>query len=339
MAVPKKVAIVLAGAVAKGAFEAGALQALAAANVEIVRIVASSSGALNGTLLAHAVRNRDLVRGTQTLVDVWRDRAGWLDVFELSLRDVIKLDGVSNQAKILGLLRQYVSPVTITNPAPIQLRMIVAPLAGTAGSIGDRAATTYEAIRDFDGTAFDSTANLERLFNAATASSAFPVLFAPVAVDGLGPCIDGGVVNNTPIKWAVDGEVGATVDAVVVVSSSVELRTQPTADVHGIALVGHLAEMLIEERLYRDLRESEATNEMIDRLAALVTAGTLTADQLAAVWDALALETKRHVDVIEIRPVSPLSGSAFTGFFNAKVRADHLAAGLARGTDVLRSFA
>jgi hypothetical protein len=37
--------------------------------------------------------------------------------------------------------------------------------------------------------------------------------------------------------------------------------------------------------------------------------------------------------------VQPLSGSAFTGFFNAKVRADHLAAGFARGTDVLRSFA
>jgi len=36
---------------------------------------------------------------------------------------------------------------------------------------------------------------------AATASAGLPIVFAPVTVDGLGPCIDGGTVNNTPMKW------------------------------------------------------------------------------------------------------------------------------------------
>jgi NTE family protein len=63
----KTIAIVLAGAVARGAFEAGVIRALADADVKIVRIVAASAGALNGTVLASAVRERKVRAGAEAL--------------------------------------------------------------------------------------------------------------------------------------------------------------------------------------------------------------------------------------------------------------------------------
>lgn len=339
MAVPKKVAVVLAGAVAKGAFEAGAIQALAEANVQIVRIVASSSGALNGAVLAGAIRSGMVEQGAATLVSLWNDRAEWYEVFDVSLVDIFKRDGISSQAKLIDLLRSYVTPTPPSAvTSPIQLRLIVAPIDGTPGTIGERTATTYESIQTFDGEAFDAKDRLEDVFAAATASAAFPLLFAPVNLPGLGPCVDGGVVNNTPIKWALDGAVGADVEAIVVVSSSVELRTKPTENTHGTALVGHLADMLIGERLFRDLREATTSNAVIDRLADLVHTGVLTSEQLGAVFEALAWDSRRRVEVVQIRPTEALHGSAFSGFFDSKLRKAHIAAGLARGRDVLRAF-
>ena len=80
------------------------------------------------------------------------------------------------------------------------------------------------------------------MFAAATASAGLPIVFAPVEVDGLGPCLDGGMVNNTPMKWALDSKVGAEVDAIVVVATSVELATQPAAELGALGIVGHFAE-------------------------------------------------------------------------------------------------
>src|SRR4051812_31969664 len=106
----RTIAVVLAGAVAKGAFEAGVIRALVRADVKIVRIVAASSGALNGTVLASSVRNRDLVRGAEALVALWRDHAEWSEVFHASIRDVLKRDGVSDQKRLLALLRDHIRP-------------------------------------------------------------------------------------------------------------------------------------------------------------------------------------------------------------------------------------
>src|SRR5215468_7254604 len=57
------IAVVLAGAVAKGAFEAGAIRALADADVQVLRVIGASSGALNGTVLAASVARRELQDG------------------------------------------------------------------------------------------------------------------------------------------------------------------------------------------------------------------------------------------------------------------------------------
>jgi len=334
----KTIAIVLAGAVARGAFEAGVIEALAEADVKIVRIIAASAGALNGTVLASAVRGRNVRAGAAALHGLWRDHATWSEVFHVSLRDILARDGISDQKQLLRLLNQHVKLSQPADPADINLRIVVAPLNGCRGSIGGHPATSFESICDFDTTAFASREALDGVFAAATASAGLPIVFAPVEIDGIGPCIDGGMVNNTPMKWALDGSIGAEIDAIVVVATSVELATEPAADLGALGMVGHFAEMLIDERLYRDLREAAQVNDTLARLDALVQSGVLDVAQRASVMAVLGWAGRRTVEIVQIRPTAALRGSAFSGFFHADVRTEQLAAGLARGRDVLRGL-
>jgi NTE family protein len=332
----KRIAVVLAGAVAKGAFEAGVIRALVRADVDIVRIVATSSGALNGTVLAAAVRAGDLVGGAERLATLWQDHAEWNEVFHTSFRDILRRDGLSDQARLLGLLRDHIAPSQPDRPRPVNLRLIVAALGGCAGSIGARPATTFESVRDFQGDDFGSPHGLAGVFAAAVASSAFPLVFAPVAVDGVGPCVDGGAVNNTPMKWALDGAIGASVDAVVVIATSVEQRADPPGGLTGLGALGsHLAEMLIDERLYRDLREAEQVNAALERLDLLGTTGVLDAAQFSSVLDALGWNLRRRVEIVPIRPAEELPGNPFSAFLHRDARVQYLDVGYRRGLEVL----
>jgi NTE family protein len=335
MAVRPKIAVVLAGAVAKGAYEAGVVQALARTDVEIVRIVAASSGALNGTLLASAVRTRQLQRGADLLAEVWREHAGWTDIFHPSFGDLVARRAVSDQSRVRELLRSRIPPVVLADADPINLRLLVAPLDGVSGTIGDHAATTSEAVCDFESDDFATAASLERVFATATASSAFPLVFAPVELEGLGPCVDGGAVNNTPVKWALEGTLGASLDAIVVVATTVELRTGTPQALHGFAYAGHLATMLIGERLYRDLREADRVNVQLGNLTTLVDTGVIDRAQLDRVLVALEWTRRRPVTIVQIRPLQELTGSSFAGFAEPALRRSYVDAGLARGLDVL----
>ncbi|MFT3693009.1 MAG: patatin-like phospholipase family protein [Kofleriaceae bacterium] len=325
-----RIAVVLAGAVAKGAFEAGVLHTLVRSNMQIVRIVGSSSGALNGTMLAAAVRSRDLEAGTQRLVELWRDHAEWNDVFHARFSLIHSLSGVSDQARLTALLKAQIPAAPALDE--IDLRLLVAPLFGVTGSIGDHPATTYESVQEFTSADFTTDAGLARVFTAATASSAFPFVFAPVTIDPIGPCVDGGAVNNTPMKLALEG---SAVDAIVVVTTTVELRQEPPTDLHGIQLASHLGGMLIGERLYRDLRETDDVNLSLTRLQQLVDDETLTPDQLDRVLAALGWTDRKPVRVIQIRPLAELPGSSFAGFFDPKLRATYIDEGARRAADVL----
>jgi NTE family protein len=332
---PKTVALVLAGAVAQGAFEVGVIRALVRTNVRIARIVATSSGALNGTVLAAALRRREPIAGGELLAELWRDHASWTEVFHVSFRDLFKREGLADQKRLRELLRDHIPPSQPVDPGEINLRLIVAALRGCPGRIGARSATTFESLCNFDSEDFATAAGLERVFTAAVASAALPLVFSPVEIDGLGPCVDGGAVNNTPMKWALDGPLGAQIDAVVVVSTSVEHRTA-TPDVSGLGpLAGHLVDMLIEERLYRDLRETAETNAGLTALDQMVASGKLTPALLGEIKQVLGLADRRAIDIVCIRPTNQLRGNAFAGFFDAGLRREYLEVGYDRGLAVL----
>lgn len=328
------VAIILAGAVAKGAFEAGALSVIADANVRVARIVAASSGALNGTYFAAAVRARRERAAAKELIELWEDHAAWSDVVHVNLADVASREGLSDSTKLHALLARSVRPTQVADPAPINLRLVVAPLAGAHGSIGSAAATTYEQVLEFDGPDFDDDASLDRMFTAAVASAAFPGLFAPAHVPDLGACVDGGTVNNTPIAHTLDGTVGASVDTIVVISATPLLAPPPRAELRGADLAGHLVEMLINERLYRDLREAEHRNQAVAALQRLGD-GALGGDQIIEVKRAHGWERVRPIQIVQIRPLAPLPGNSFSGFHDAACRSLYVRAGAERAQRVV----
>lgn len=314
-------AVVLAGGVAKGAFEAGALDVLIERGVRMSQVVGASSGALNATLLAAGIRAGRERDATARLVELWRDDGDWMHVFHLSLKDIVSRTGISDSKEILATVRREIPAMATAAVAPVRLRLVVATLRGAPATVSGHPATTFEGVLTFEGPDFDDDAARERIYEAAAASSAFPLLFHPVEVAGLGPCYDGGAVNNTPIQLAA----AEGLEQIILISPfPAVFRNMPALE--GVDLVSRLVDILIHERVYRDLKAADAANATITKLRALAAAGTLDDAQLAAVLATLEL---RPLRIITIRPPVELEGNSFTGFLHKKLREDYIAAGRA----------
>lgn len=307
-------AVVLAGAVANGAFEAGALEVLAGHGFRITRVLGASSGALNATLFARHLAAGEPRAGAARLVRLWTTQATWWRVFRPSLRGIATLSGISGQEGVLRLLRANVDPVAAP-AADVELRVVVTALRGQPGDIGGTRATTHEAVCRFGAEDFATRQRLDRVFRAAAASAAFPGAFVPPDVPDLGPCSDGGLVNNTPLKHVL----GEDVVRVVVVVPEPRVA-DPGVPAGAGALLGRVAGALVQERLYRDLREAAQVNDRLEALEALAPQFR-EPGLLERVKVAVGLAGARRLRIIEIRP-QRAPPNAFLGFFSRAVRDD-----------------
>jgi NTE family protein len=306
-------ALILPGAVSKGAYEAGVISVLAERGVQIDRIVATSSGALNGVAYAAGIRAGCEKEMAEKLTRAWIELGSWQEVLRFSPLDLLTGKGLSKPDGLLKMLRTLVVPCTHSQKREVELRIIVASLNGIHGSIGKSPASTYEKVIHFSGTDFDTAEGLERIFNATAAACAFPGLFSPVEIDGLGPCFDGGTVNNAPIAYALDE---GDIEEVIVPVPFLELLAQPVLP-RGLGFLNHLVDILINERLYRDLKDAEAVNGTVAALDTLVSSGVLNSQQLEAVNAILHI---RKVKITQIRPEESLGGTVFSGFFRESER-------------------
>lgn len=329
----KAAALILAGAVSKGAFEAGVLSVLAAHSetIPIRRVVGASSGALNGAVYAAGIRVGAERAAAAALEQLWEESASLHNAVKLDLRDLLELRGVGTADRILPLMRRAVTGLPSGEPRAVELCILLARLAGSIGQIAHEPATTYEYVDRFSEADFSNEAGLERVFQAALGSAAFPVLFAPVDVPGVGFCADGGAVNNTPIRVAL-GE--SDIERIIVVTAQPRVANHDDAEPTGIALVSLLADMLVNERLYRDLRTAEGVNETLRKLAALAKdpASSVVIEQVRALlgW--------KPLEIVQIRPELPLAGSAFHGFIDAQARREYVAAGRAAAEAALAAL-
>ena len=322
----KRTALILAGAVAKGAFEAGVLEVLSEhlERIPIVRIVAASSGALNGAVYATGIRHGSEHLVARRLVELWLHDAKWHNVLKVSPLDILHGVGVGTAGRLLPLLEHAVDDLPLVQRRPIALELVLTVLRGEAGDIAGTPATTFEHVADFRDEQFDTKAGRAEVFDAALGSGAFPLLFAPVDVSGVGSCIDGGVVNNTPIKRAIQG---GGVERVIVVTPE-PLRSPAPEPLRGTKLITQIAEIVINERLYRDLRDAEAINDYLRQLDALAERG-VPSDAIQKVKNIFGWVP---LEVVQIRPARPLDGSAFSAFskpdqLKAYVEAGRAAAG------------
>jgi len=326
-------AVVLAGAAVKGAFAAGALSVLsepdtrARIGVDVRRIVGASSGALNGAYYAAALHAGAEDGVGARLAQLWLDDATLAGSFDVSLRDLAAGLGLSSEKKIFTLLRDQITPSppgAARAARPVELRIVVTNLDGEPAEIDGEPATTYEHLFVAGGADFESADSLERVFTAVAASAAVPGAFAPVrmARDGAGTFAaqDGGIVNDSPLGHAL--APGLDVDRVFVIVPFPRVRDD-VADLRGLSMALHLLDVLVEERLFRDLRHAARVNRALGRLADAVP----DTGQRSAVLDALGWGGRRVATIVEIRPAVSLTGNAFSGFVSRDLRERYVQAG------------
>jgi predicted acylesterase/phospholipase RssA len=304
-------ALVLAGAVVKGAFSAGVLSVLtdpetkARTGIDVRRIVGSSSGALNGAYYAAAIRDGTEASAGQRLAQLWLDDATIRRALDFSVDDVVHGLGLSSTDKLLAVLREQIRPAT--GRMPIQLRIIVTNASGETIEVAGSPATTFEHIVDLADADFDTAASLERVFTAVAASSAMPGVFAPVPIEIGGRTVqgfDGGLVDDAPLGHALDGAPDIT--RVFVCTPFPRVRTEPP-ELHGLALASHIFDLLVQERLIRDLQ----------RVA----------------------DGRPDVQVVEIRPDADLPGNDFSGFVSLDLRRQYVQSGADAARRALASLA
>jgi predicted acylesterase/phospholipase RssA len=331
-------AFVLAGAGAKGAFTAGALSVLSEPvskerlGLDITRIVGASSGALNGVYYAAAIRAGDEAFAGERLAELWLEDASLGGAFDVSLRDIAAGLGVSSQDKILALLRSQIRPST--GREPIELRLVITNASGETVTIDGGPATTFEHVVDVGATDFDSPEGLERAFTAAVASAAIPGVFAPVSMSLGGRTVqamDGGIVDDAPLGRAL--ERAPDIARLFVCAPYPRVRAEPP-DLHGLALAWHVFDLLVQERLIRDLQRVENTNRVLGDLASLVP----DPDKRADLLHRLGWTGRRPVQIVEIRPDEELPGNAFSGFTSAELRQRYVSAGVDAARRVVGSL-
>lgn len=318
-----KTALVLAGAVAKGAFEAGVLSVLAERGIAIDAIVATSAGALNAAVYATGVRFGNERLAADVLSALWSDKAEWRQVLSPSLKGIFGKRGLSTTKALQRIVSDGMDSVAgapSSGKQLVSLQLVTTTLRGKLHEPKGVPATTFEHVLKLTATDFDDAAGRIKVAHAAVASGAFPLLFVPVDVDGVGPCIDGGAVNNTPISWAVDA--GAE-RVIVVTGNPLEIPPEPLA---GAKLVGKQVDITINERLFRDLLQARRVNQKLRDV-------DLALEQLpepqrgtarAAVHGALGWSP---LLITEIRPDEPLEGDAFSGLSDRTQRLSYLEAG------------
>jgi predicted acylesterase/phospholipase RssA len=322
-------ALILAGAVAKGAFTAGALAELfdpfghGERPIDVRRIVAASSGAVNGAFLASRLRNGTVAAAMPLLEELWIELGDYRSVFDVSARTIASARGLSSSRKVRALLERFIPPCA--GDRPIELAVVVSNMDGEVDLVGTELATTYERCVRFSGPSFASHERLERVYDAVIASSAFPFVFEPATLT-LGArrvqCVDGGVCNNTPVRYALRN--GEDIDRVFIIAPYPSVLP-PTPDLHGYGLASHFGDMLVQERLFRDLREAYEVNRALLALERALPLSSIRERALAA----LGWSDRRVIEFVEIRPREPLEGDGFAGFFSKRLREDYVRAGAA----------
>jgi NTE family protein len=279
----ERIALVLAGGGARGAYEAGALTVLLP---ELERrgqrpdiVVGTSVGALNAAFVA-ATAHRPAADVAEDALAIWS---------QIRYRDVLApLASAGTLARAAGYLGEALgiphahawsvldpSPLRRTLPSLVDLGRIRSNLASgrlrTAALVATSARTLRSVVfHEGEGPADarDDKRGIDYVparlgLEHVLASAAIPALFPAVAIDGEW-FSDGGTRLNTPIKPAL--AMGAT--RVVAVA----LNAVTPADFAGRpdALVGaaSILQSLLADQLVHDMRTLTMVNELVDAAGA-----------------------------------------------------------------------
>lgn len=173
--------LVLSGGGAKGAFQAGVVKALTEKGHRWDAIAGVSVGSINGSFLAQ-FRKEDQAEAADKLVEFWNQMKGDGDVFKrwfpFGKLHSLWTGGFYNTSPLLERLKKDLDPNKLANSG---VRLLIGAVCLESGE-----------YRYVEGTH-------PNIHEWVMASSAFPVAFPPVLLDGK-HWVDGGVRDTTPIS-------------------------------------------------------------------------------------------------------------------------------------------
>jgi predicted acylesterase/phospholipase RssA/deferrochelatase/peroxidase EfeB len=306
---PRKSAVILAGAAGKGPFAAGALGVVAKheKQFDIVCVVGTSSGALNAAVFAAGLRVDRAGEAAELLEGLWKDTANALHIATMGMR--------------INIVKRALKKFSVYPEArPVKLRIAITTLDGKEAFVHRRHYTTHEAIRHFQGADFATDQGIDDIARHAIASAAIPFIFAPVRLDGT-TYVDGGVVDNAPIAWALRQD--EEIEDLLVITSDPRVTARPR---HISRFpFSPVLNVVLRERLTRDLFEAYSFNKELKQLEAMGVDMQRVRRELK--W--------RQLRIVEIRPPQETPGSFVTGFFCKSQRVANLDAGTAAATRAL----
>jgi NTE family protein len=284
--------LVLAGAAARGAYEAGALSVLLPKLEERGErpqvLSGTSAGALNAVFLAsRADRAADVA--TKELVELWAS------IERTAVFDFSPFSGLSMLGQELGLTRR---PSALVDTAPLRATLneaignwsrIRRNIAGghlDALAIATTNTSTGRTVVFVEGAICGSTASLlpERddkkgidyvrprggiTAGHVLASAAVPVLFPPIELEieknETAWFVDGGLHLNTPIKPAI--ELGATRIAIIATDPATHLDAEPIdeaaiPDIDDLFL--HFLQATLVDPLIEDMWRLAGINTLVE---------------------------------------------------------------------------
>ena len=311
----RKVAVVLSGGGAKGAYEAGALSSIVKKTPAIHVLTGASIGAINAAVFAWEYEQTgDPLQAANKLQSIWLDLDG---LFRFSLWRLVgsaftsylktgspvNFPSVIDHTEIRNKVRELLPPrIRISDLKRIEL--IINATCLTTGK-------TVSFTRDNDA----------YLWEAVLASSSLPLILPSQKIEG-SYYIDGGVFNNTPLRDAI---VAQATDIFVVElkpkTTELYLETiQDRSEFTGVYQVGsRLMELITDKIMYEDLKNARKVNEIIEVIQVLESAGGNSAI-IEKLKESIGYQkdgrVKRRVNLIEIAPSKRLDPPGTLGFDN-----------------------
>ena len=220
----ERIALILQGGGALGAYQGGVYQALAEANLHPDWVAGISIGAINSALIAGNPPQKRVERLREFWETVSAPPFGMPYIAALEGRDEFTR-GVINQVRSWGALvggapgffqPRVPPPFLYPNGAPEALSYYdVAPLRATLERLVDFDLINTDAMRFSVGAVNVRTGNFV-YFDSTThqigpahvmASGSLPPGFPPTEIEGE-QYWDGGLVSNTPLDWVLDSRPG-----------------------------------------------------------------------------------------------------------------------------------
>ena len=309
----RKIAVVLSGGGAKGAYEAGALASIVKNTQDIHVMTGASIGAINAAVFAWEYeKTGDMIKAAKKVKSTWLELG---DLFTISFwriacqairsfietRNPLNFKSAVDNTKIRRKLKDLIpEDIKISDLKRIELAINATCL--TEGK-------TVSFTRDNDA----------YLCEAVLASSSIPLVFETQTING-GFYVDGGVFNNTPLR---DALMAQATDVFVVElkpkTKDLYMETiQDASEFNSIYQVGgRMVELITDKIMYEDLKNARKINEIIDVILALEASGA-NPQVIKNLKKSIGYEkngqVKRHVNFYEIAPSKRLEPPGTLGF-------------------------